>query len=266
MVYLGSIILPSSPIQGKLGNCRSEARLRPSLGLLLSLFAIGLQIASPTIATAETTDEPQDNEVVSAFDIHANLYKYENKLLWLNPEAVTEIVNGMVAKYSQGSVARPQSEKQSYARLELPKQTGQEQKTHGIPATTKSVPGCQAVNTKSDFRGRVVIHEGYKTWTALHFERPTCIDGSTLEEIEILDDSYGAVFQSLKNTPVKVTGTLVSGEGSPHYMTFYALYAQSIHTTAGNTIVPKAPRPTTIPREITRYHARVSTLARACSL
>jgi hypothetical protein len=148
-------------------------------------------------------------------------------------------------------------------RLESAKQTRPPQRLPlDVPAATKATPGCMSLNTNTDFRGRVVVHEDFRTWTALKLERPLCIadSGSSLEEIQILDNSGGAVFQSLHNATVKVTGTLVSGDASPYYMTFFAIEVKSVHTAAGNTIVPVTAKRQPIPRELTSYHVRISTV------
>jgi len=58
---------------------------------------------------------------------------------------------------------------------------------------------------------------------------------------------------------VTITGTVVSGEGSPYYRTFYALDVTSIRTRGGHVINPGDPgasRPQAPENSLRAYHAR----------
>ena len=117
-------------------------------------------------------------------------------------------------------------------------------------------PGCMAVGAKTKLNGTVRLWEGYSSSWTFAPDRPICIEGSTLERIQLFDKSFGDVFRSLKNKAMTISGTLISPDpGSANWKTPYAVNVDSIRTPEGKTIVPTEWRPSLPAHNLQNYRA-----------
>jgi hypothetical protein len=184
-------------------------------------------------------------------------------LLGLNMYQNVELSGGSILPWASVLLAR--SELGSNNAIQRPSSIHSSLGTQRSRTVTESGPTnerqprseCVGLNQQITLHGLVVQHEGFRRWWSLKLDESVCIDaGKGIEEIQILDPSKGAVLRSLNQRRVTVVGPVVSGEGSPYYMTFYAIDADSIRTANGRLIVPNQPDLPTIPsRDLLTYTA-----------